>query len=58
MDSRNVDDCHCTKTQAPKKNIIKFSRCKNANQVQTGKRKSKGNNLISLGQKSANLHKR
>ena len=49
IDSRNVEDCHCIKTQGPKKVIIKFSRRKDANKVRPEKKKMKGNNLTSLG---------
>ena len=49
IDSRNVEDCHCIKTQGPKKVIIKFSRRKDANKVRPAKKKLKGNNLTSLG---------
>lgn len=48
-DSKNVEVCHWIKTQGSKKVIIKFLRRKDANKVQTEKKKLKGKNLTSLG---------
>ena len=39
MDSRNVEDCNWMKTQGPKKAMIKFSRRKDANKLETEKKK-------------------
>ena len=49
IDSRNLEDCHCIKTQGPKKVITKFSRRKDVNKVRNEKKKLKGKNLTSLG---------
>ena len=38
IDSREVEDYHCTKTQDPKKVVIKLSRRKDANNVRKKKK--------------------
>ena len=44
-----MEDYHCTKTQDPKKVVIKLSRRKDANNFRKKKKKLKGKNLNSLG---------
>ena len=49
IDPSNIADCDRLKSNGPKKVIIKFSRCKDANLIQKNKNKSKGMNLCSVG---------
>ena len=49
IDPSNIADCDWLKSNGPKKVIIKFSRCKDANLIRKNKNKSKGMNLCSVG---------
>ena len=48
-DLSNIEDCHRLKSSEPKKVIIKFVRCKDANLIWKNKNKLKGMNLCSVG---------